>query len=327
MALLEVQDLQVWFESPSGRVNVVNDACFDVHRGETLALVGESGSGKTATANAILRLRPQTGKSMVEGRIAFDGVNLADLDEPAMRRVRGRRIAMIFQEPMTALNPVMTIGAQIVETIRLHQPVSRRQAWVRAVDLLGSMGVPTPRQRVKDYPHQLSGGMRQRAMIAMAVACEPDLLIADEPTTALDVTTQVQVLDLLRDLRERLGMALLLISHDLAVVAQIADRVMIMYAGRIVESSATQEVFKAPRHPYTDGLLAIASLDRLSPGARLPEIKGTAPSFANMPPGCSFAPRCPSAAARCVAESPAVTQVASGAKVACLYPIHSPVTA
>ncbi|MEA1674641.1 ABC transporter ATP-binding protein [Nitrospirillum sp. BR 11163] len=303
MALLEVRGLKTWFDTARGTVRAVDGVDFHVDRGETLALVGESGSGKSVTAYSLLRLLAPPGR-VVGGRALFDGVDLLTLDAARLRALRGGRIAMIFQEPMTALNPVMTVGAQVAEAVRLHSPVSRRQAWDRAVELLDRVRIPAAATRARSYPHELSGGMRQRVVIAMALACQPDLLIADEPTTALDVTTQAQILDLLRDLQRDMGMALILITHDLGVVAEVADRAAVFYAGRVVEQGPVAGLFDRPRHPYTRGLLASLRLENAVPGTRLPEIAGTVPSLLDLPPGCAFAPRCGQATDACRLATP-----------------------
>ncbi|MFT4268950.1 MAG: ABC transporter ATP-binding protein [Xenophilus sp.] len=322
MPLLDIQHLQTTFDTRAGPVRAVDGVSLRVERGETVALVGESGSGKSVTAYSVLRLLPRGQGRVTGGRILFDGQDLATLPEPAMRALRGNRISMIFQEPLSALNPVLSIGWQIAEAIRLHRSATRREAWARAVELLAQVGIPSPAQRVHDVPHQLSGGMRQRAVIAIALACEPDLLIADEPTTALDVTTQAQILDLLRTLQAERGMGLLLITHDLGVVAEVADRAAVMYAGRVVEQAPVRALFEAPAHPYTEGLLASLAIEHLRPGARLPEIAGTVPSLLDMPPGCAFAPRCGRAEAQCHAARPALSDEEDGArKVACHFPL------
>ncbi|MBP6895498.1 MAG: ABC transporter ATP-binding protein [Pseudacidovorax sp.] len=321
MALLDIQQLQTTFDTRSGPVRAVDGVSLRVERGETVALVGESGSGKSVTAYSVLRLLPRGQGRISGGRILFDGQDLATLPEAAMRALRGNRISMIFQEPLSALNPVRSIGWQIVEAIRLHRPVREREAWARAVALLAQVGIPSPERRVHDFAHQLSGGMRQRVVIAIALACEPDLLIADEPTTALDVTTQAQILALLRTLQAEHGMGLLLITHDLGVVAEVADRAAVMYAGRVVEQAPVDVLFEAPAHPYTAGLLASLAIEHLPPGSRLPEIGGTVPSPANMPPGCAFAPRCSRAVARCHAQAPVLQDAGHGVHVACHLPL------
>ncbi|HEY8516415.1 MAG TPA: ABC transporter ATP-binding protein [Candidatus Binatia bacterium] len=320
--LLEVRDLVVEFATPRGTVRAVDGVDLSIERGRTLGLVGESGSGKSVTSLAIMRLLDANAR-IRSGVIRFDGVDLLALDESAMREVRGGRIGMIFQEPMTSLNPVFTVGSQVAEVLRVQRRMSRKDAWRRAVELMQMVEIPDAERRARSYPHQLSGGMRQRVMIAMAIACEPALLIADEPTTALDVTIQAQILDLLRGLKERLGMSLLLITHDLGVVAAEADAVAIMYAGRIVERAPVRELFAAPAHPYT-GLL-LASLPRLEHRAeRLMAIPGRVPELLNLPSGCRFRDRCPRASARCAAEDPRLETIAPGRSVACFHPTLEP---
>ena len=329
MALLEIQDLQTWFDTRAGVVKAVDGVTLSVDRGETVALVGESGSGKSVTAYSILRLIPRTQGRIAGGRILFDGTDLVTLPEAGIRALRGNRISMIFQEPLSALNPVLSIGSQIAEAIRLHRPVDRQTAWSQAVQLLDRVGIPMARRRADDFPHQLSGGMRQRVVIAIALACEPELLIADEPTTALDVTTQAQILELLQELQAERGMGLLLITHDLGVVAEVADRAAVMYAGRVVEQGTVAQLFDAPAHPYTAGLLASMALGELVPGSRLPEIAGTVPSLLDMPAGCAFAPRCAQARAACTAARPSLETTGQGAahRVACFLPLEDPVVA
>ncbi len=281
MALLEVENLQTHFRTPDGVNRAVDGVSFQVGQGETLAIVGESGCGKSVTANSILRLIPEP-PGRIAGSIRFQGTDLLTLDEPAMRKIRGNDISMIFQEPMTSLNPVLTVGRQLGETLRLHQGLDKRAAEDRAVEMLNLVGIPEARRRVREYPHQFSGGMRQRVMIAMALACNPKLLIADEPTTALDVTIQAQILDLMRDLKHRVGAAIILITHDLGVVAEVAERVMVMYAGRKVEEAPVAKLFRTPRHPYTQGLLgAVPKLGSSVTGeeTRLAEIPGLVPSL------------------------------------------------
>jgi peptide/nickel transport system ATP-binding protein len=294
------------FDLPSGPAPAVTDVSFQVNAGETLCLVGESGSGKSVTALSILRLVQRPGR-IAGGRIAFKGRNLLELDERAMQKVRGAGIALVFQEPMTALNPVFTIGNQIEETLMVHGLARGRAARQRAEELLEAVSIPEPQRRLRDYPHQLSGGLRQRALIALALACNPPLVIADEPTTALDVTIQAQILDLLRDLQRRLGLGLLLITHDLGVVAEMADRVAVMYAGRIVEEAPVRDLFRDPRHPYTQGLLA--SIPGGAAGSRLQAIQGSVPQLGRLPPGCPFAPRCPRRFEPCDTAPPGVTLI------------------
>jgi oligopeptide/dipeptide ABC transporter ATP-binding protein len=305
-ALLRVEHLTTVFDAGGGALAAVADVSFHVDAGETLCLVGESGCGKSVTALSILRLVQPPGR-IAGGRVFFDGRDLLTLDEREMRRVRGGGIGLVFQEPMTALNPVFTIGDQIEETLAAHGIARGRAAKERAIALLDAVSIPDAARRVRDYPHQLSGGLRQRALIALALAGEPALLVADEPTTALDVTVQAQILDLLRSLQQRFGLGLLLITHDLGVVAEMADRVAVMYAGRIVEHGPSRELFHDPRHPYTKGLLA--STVRGTPGERLPAIAGTVPSIGHTPPGCAFHPRCPARFDPCDKAVPGVTTI------------------
>src|SRR5438445_5216265 len=293
--VLGVKGLQTYFFTSSWLFKAFDDVSFSVRRGETLAIVGESGCGKSVTALSVMRLVPNPPGKIVGGSIVLEGTDLLGLDDTEMREIRGNRISMIFQEPMTSLNPVMRIGDQITEAVRLHRPMTRKQAWTQAVEMLRLVRIPVPERRALEYPHQLSGGMRQRAMIAMALACRPALLIADEPTTALDVTIQAQILALVLDLQKELGMGLILITHDLGVVAQTAQRVIVMYAGKKVEEADVETLFADPRHPYTRGLMAsipaVPSL-RGKADARLAEIPGTVPSLTRLPKGCAFAPRC-----------------------------------
>jgi oligopeptide/dipeptide ABC transporter ATP-binding protein len=304
--LLSVSHLTTVFDRPGGPAPAVIDVSFHVNRGETLGLVGESGSGKSVTALSILRLIELPGR-ITAGEIRFDGRNLMELDERAMQKVRGAGIAMIFQEPMTALNPVFTIGNQIEETLQVHGIARGRAARARAIELLDAVSIPEAARRIRDYPHQLSGGLRQRALIALALACNPALVIADEPTTALDVTIQAQILELLRNLQQTFGLALLLITHDLGVVAEMADRVAVMYAGRIVEEGPARTLFKDPRHPYLRGLLA--SIPGGARGSKLRAIQGTVPPLGALPPGCSFAPRCPNRFEPCDKAVPGTTRI------------------
>lgn len=312
MALLAVENLRTYFETDAGLARAVDGVSFSVYNGEVLGIVGESGSGKSVTSLSIMRLVPQPpGRIMPGSRILFRGRDLLGLSEAEMRRVRGNDIAMIFQEPMTSLNPVYPVGDQIAEAIRHHRGVGKREARARAVELLRQVGIPDAERRAADYPHQLSGGMRQRVMIAMAISCEPDLLIADEPTTALDVTIQAQILDLLAELRERLGMAMILITHDLGVVAQVCDRVVVMYAGQVVEEASVDDLFREPRHPYTEGLLkAIPRLGK--PVERLAVIPGTVPSPTAWPVSCRFHPRCPYGWDLCVEAAPELFPAGGG---------------
>ena len=305
--VLDVKNLQTVFFTNSGLFKAVDDLSFSVRRGETLAIVGESGCGKSVTALSIMRLVPDPPGRIVGGSVALEGTDVLGLDEAEMRAIRGNRISMIFQEPMTSLNPVMRIGDQITEAVRLHREISAREAWKKAVEMLRLVRIPEPERRVHEYPHQLSGGMRQRAMIAMALACRPALLIADEPTTALDVTIQAQILALIVELQKELGTGLILITHDLGVVAQTAQRVIVMYAGKKVEEAGVEELFENPRHPYTRGLMAsmpaVLSFGQET-DARLNEIPGMVPSLTNLPPGCAFAPRCSLAIDKCRAQFP-----------------------
>jgi len=318
--VLDVKNLQTVFFTNSGLFRAVDDVSFSVCRGETLAIVGESGCGKSVSALSIMRLVPDPLGRIVGGSVTLEGTDLLKLDDAAMRGIRGNRISMIFQEPMTSLNPVMRIGDQIIEAVRLHQKVSSKEAWKQAVDMLRLVRIPEPERRAREYPHQLSGGMRQRAMIAMALACRPALLIADEPTTALDVTIQAQILALIVDLQQRLGTGLILITHDLGVVAQTAQRVIVMYAGKKVEEATVEALFETPQHPYTRGLMAsipaVPSPDR-SEDVRLIEIPGMVPSLTRLPPGCAFAPRCKLAVDRCRQEYPPLDEVKSNHWAAC----------
>ena len=322
MALLEVENLQTHFGTPDGVVRAVEGLSFRIEAGETLAVVGESGCGKSVTSLSILRL-VQEPPGRIAGRIGFLGRDLLTLPEAEMRKLRGNDISMIFQEPMTSLNPVLTIGRQIGETLRLHQGASARQAEARAVEMLTLVGISAPGRRIREYPHQLSGGMRQRVMIAMALACNPKLLIADEPTTALDVTIQAQILDLMRDLKTRLGSAIMLITHDLGVVAEMAQRVVVMYAGRKVEEAPVGALFADPQHPYTRGLLgAVPRLGSSLTGkgrTKLAEIPGLVPSLRQPIVGCPFAGRCPGVTELCRTVAPAVEEKAPGHLVACHY--------
>ncbi len=311
--LLRVRDLVTTFQTDEGLVRAVDGVSFEVPAGSSVGIVGESGCGKSVTALSILRLIPTPPGRIQSGLIELAGRDLLALPESAMRAVRGNEVSMVFQEPMTSLNPVYTVGAQIVEAIRLHQKRGRRDAWKRAVDLLQLVGIPSPDTNARVYPHQLSGGMRQRVMIAMAIACEPKLLLADEPTTALDVTIQAQILATLRDLRERLGMSLLLITHDLGVVAEHTDHVIVMYAARVVESAPVASIFARPRHPYTRGLLGSLPGSARAADAhgrrRLQAIEGLVPDLRHLPRGCRFADRCPMKIDACTTEEPALQAV------------------
>jgi peptide/nickel transport system ATP-binding protein len=322
--VIEVQDLQTYFYTRAGLVKAVDGVSFSLRRGEMLAIVGESGCGKSVTALSLMRLVADPPGRIVGGSVRLGDIDLIGLDEAAMRLVRGKEISMIFQEPMTSLNPVMTVGRQIAEAIMLHEVASRRAALARTVEMLQLVGIPDPRQRVREYPHQLSGGMRQRAMIAMALACNPKVLIADEPTSALDVTIQAQILDLISKLRAELGTAVILITHDLGVVAETAERVIVMYAGRKVEEAPVDDLFAHPMHPYTRGLInsipRLAAMRREKARAeRLQEIPGIVPALSNLPPGCSFAPRCAFASDTCRREYPAYEAKRAGHWAACWH--------
>jgi peptide/nickel transport system ATP-binding protein len=321
MALLEVENLQTHFRTPDGVNRAVDGISFHVNQGETLAVVGESGCGKSVTAMSILRLVPEP-PAKIAGAIRFQGKELLALSEREMRGIRGNDISMIFQEPMTSLNPVLTVGRQLSETLRLHEHLNRGAADARAVEMLTLVGIPEPRRRLSEYPHQLSGGMRQRVMIAIALACNPKLLIADEPTTALDVTIQAQILDLMKDLKRRVGAAIVLITHDLGIVAEVAERVMVMYAGRKLEEASVGALFRTPRHPYTQGLLgAVPKLgSSLTGGAsKLAEIPGLVPDLKQRIRGCIFASRCPHATELCRQVAPALERKAHGHLAACHY--------
>jgi oligopeptide/dipeptide ABC transporter ATP-binding protein len=318
--LLEVRDLAVSFRTEDGIVHAVDGVSFTVGEGEVVGIVGESGSGKSVTMMSVMRLITDP-NVMYAGEILYKGRNLMSLSKDAMREVRGEEIAMIFQDPMTSLNPVYTVGWQIEEQLNEHYDLRKGQARRRAIELLEQVGIPNPEQRVDDYPHQFSGGMRQRVMIALALSCNPDLLIADEPTTALDVTIQAQILELIKNLRRDFGSAVVLITHDLGVVADIADRILVMYAGRIVEEGDKEQIFYDPQHPYTWGLLgSIARLDRPK-AQRLTAIAGQPPSLINRPRGCNFRPRCPQAFDRCRVDDPALTEKVGGGHLdACHLP-------
>jgi peptide/nickel transport system ATP-binding protein len=314
--LLRVEDLRTHFFSEDGVTRAVDGVSFDVAEGETLGIVGESGCGKSVTALSVMRLLPKRMARTVGGRVLFDGTDLLSLSEPQMRKIRGDRIAMIFQEPMTSLNPVHTIGGQIAEAVRLHRGVDNRAARARALEVLDLVRIPDARRRLDDYPHQFSGGMRQRVMIAMALACDPRLLIADEPTTALDVTIQAQVLELVRDLKEATGAAVMLITHDLGVVAETCQRVVVMYAGRKVEEAPVETLFDQPAHPYTRGLLASTARGKAG-RSRLAEIPGMVPALNQPLPGCAFADRCAFAEARCREAAPPLEPLDPGHIAAC----------
>ncbi|MCC7080493.1 MAG: ABC transporter ATP-binding protein [Burkholderiales bacterium] len=322
---LEADSLRTYFYTRGGIVKAVDDVSFKLGRGETLGIVGESGCGKSITALTLMRLIPNPPGRIVGGSVRVDGRDLLQLDEEAMRAIRGNEISMIFQEPMTSLNPVITVGRQIGEALILHQGMSKKEALARSIEMLRLVRIPEPTQRVQEFPHQLSGGMRQRVMIAMALACNPKVLIADEPTTALDVTIQAQILELIVELQERLGTAVILITHDLGVIAETARRVIVMYAGRKVEEADCEALFETPLHPYTHGLLSsIPSLGILTGSEarrreRLTEIPGIVPALNALPPGCAFAPRCPHADAQCHTQRPSYEEKRSDHWVACWH--------
>jgi peptide/nickel transport system ATP-binding protein len=321
MPLLEVENLQTHFRTPDGVNRAVDGVSFHVEEGETLAVVGESGCGKSVTANSILRLVPEP-PGKIAGSIRFRGTDLLKLSEREMRKIRGNDISMIFQEPMTSLNPVLTVGRQLGETLRLHERLGRREADERAVEMLRLVGIPEAKRRLNEYPHQMSGGMRQRVMIAIALSCRPKLLLADEPTTALDVTIQAQILDLMKDLKTKIGAAIVLITHDLGIVAEVAERVMVMYAGRKVEEAAVGPLYRNPRHPYTQGLFgAVPKLGSSLSGTqtRLAEIPGVVPSLKQRIVGCVFAGRCAQATDLCRQVAPALELKAPGHVAACHY--------
>jgi peptide/nickel transport system ATP-binding protein len=318
--LLEVRDLKTYFKTDDGWLHAVDGVDVSVDRGETVCVVGESGCGKTVMAMTVLKLVPMPPGRIVGGQVLWQGRDLVPATAEEMRRIRAKEIAIVFQEPMTSLNPVYTVGEQIAESLRLHEGLSRKAANDRAIEMLRLVHIPMAERRVDDYPHQFSGGMRQRVMIAIALACNPKLLIADEPTTALDVTIQAQILDLLAELKERLGMAVLLITHAMGVVAETAQRVVVMYAGKVVEEAPVGELFEHPRHPYTQGL--IRSIPRIDTAAahkvRLAAIPGTVPKLIDPAEGCRFAPRCPFALAKCVEATPPLREITPGHKVACV---------
>ncbi len=318
--LLEVTGLTTRFRTERGAVMAVDDVSFDVDAGETLAIVGESGSGKSVTALSLMRLIPNPPGEIVAGKVMFEGRDLLKLSTDEMQAVRGDRIAMIFQEPMTSLNPSLTVGLQVGEPLQLHRGISWKSAMEKAGDLLARVRIPDAKARVEAYPHQFSGGMRQRAMIAMALACQPKLIIADEPTTALDVTVQSQILSLLKELTRETGAAMILITHDLGVVARYADRVSVMYAGRVVETGTARDIYKRPQHPYTRGLMAcVPRLDGVL-GGRLIPIEGQPPDLSRLPPGCAFAPRCVDMVEKCLQSRPALEDVGAGHRKACFVP-------
>ena len=315
MALLEVKDLHTSFFTPAGEVKAVNGVSFNLERGKVLGIVGESGSGKSVTAYSIMQILEKTGK-IVSGSVKFDGQELVGIGEEGMKKIRGNKISIIFQDPMTSLNPTYTIGHQLMEAILLHTPRNKQQAYDRAVEMLRLVNVNEPEKRMKQYPFEFSGGMRQRVMIAMALACEPDILIADEPTTALDVTIQAQILELMQQLQKELGMAIIMITHDLGVVAQMCDEVIVMYAGSICEQGSADEIFYNPKHEYTKGLMrSIPTVD--SDGSRLHPITGTPIDLLNMPKGCPFAPRCDAAMKICMRERCQRMQINEWHQAAC----------
>ncbi len=317
--LLEIRGLITDFATDGGIVRAVDGIDLTIDRGETLGIVGESGCGKTVTALSALKLIAMPPGRIAGGQILWRGRDLVPLGQAAMRRIRGKEIGIVFQEPMTSLNPVHSVGAQIAEAVREHEGLGRRGAFDRAVEMLALVHIPNPQRRAKDYPHQFSGGMRQRVMIAMALSCNPQLLIADEPTTALDVTIQAQILDLLGEMKSRFGTAIMLITHAMGVVAETAQRVVVMYAGKVVEEATVEELFARPRHPYTQGLIrSIPRVDKAGIKTRLEAIPGTVPSLADLPPGCRFAPRCRFAMPVCTQATPPLREVAPGHKVACV---------
>ena len=313
--ILQVKNLKTYFYSEGREIKAVDGVDFTLNKGETLGIVGESGSGKSITSLSLMRLIPTPPGKIVDGEIIFKGQNLLKKSEEAMREIRGNEISMIFQEPMTSLNPVFPIGEQIAEAIRIHQGLPRREAWDKAVDMLRLVGIPSPEKRAKQEPHELSGGMRQRVMIAMALSCNPELLIADEPTTALDVTIQAQILDLLKKLQNELGTAIIMITHDLGVVAETCDKVAVMYSGKVVEYTDADTLFENPGHPYTEALMN--SIPRADSDEELAAIRGTVPSPHELPVGCSFAPRCDYATDLCFEKEPELEAVGSESKIRC----------
>ncbi len=316
--LIDVSDLRTYFYTEEGVVKAVDGVDFEIYPGETLGIVGESGCGKSVTSLSIMRLIESPPGKIVSGEILYDGKDLTKQTQKEMRKIRGNEISMIFQEPMTSLNPVYTVGDQISEAILIHKDVNKKQAREQSIDMLRKVGIPLPEQRVDEYPHQLSGGMRQRVMIAMALSCDPNLLIADEPTTALDVTIQAQILELMNDLKARFGMAIMMITHDLGVIAEISDRVAVMYAGKIVEYTDVETLFADPKHPYTWGLMS--SIPRLEKNVdRLEAIPGIVPNPLDFPEGCKYHTRCPLADDKCRSEEPGIEEVEEGHKVACWY--------
>ncbi len=320
MALLDIRGLKTHFKTDDGWLHAVDGVDISIDAGQTVCVVGESGCGKSVTAKTVMKLIDMPPGKIVAGQVLWQGRDLVPLDAAAMQKIRAKEIAIVFQEPMTSLNPVYTVGEQIAESVRLHEGLSKAEALNRAVEMLKLVNIPTPERRVKDYPHQFSGGMRQRVMIAIALACNPKLLIADEPTTALDVTIQAQILDLMQELKDRLGMAVMLITHAMGVVAEVAQKVVVMYAGKVVEEAPVAALFAHPRHPYTRGL--IRSIPRIDLAAehkqRLEAIPGTVPKLIDPPEGCRFAARCKHAVAECRAATPALREITPGHKVACI---------
>lgn len=317
-SLLEIKNLKTYFFTRKGMVKAVDGLDLRIQEGETVGLVGESGCGKTVTALSIMRLIPEPMGRIVEGSILFDGLDLAQATEAQMQKIRGNRISMVFQEPMTSLNPVLKVGFQIAEAIELHQKVSSKEAWERAIEMLRMVGIPSPESRVNDYPHQMSGGMRQRAMIAMALSCHPKLMIADEPTTALDVTIQAQILDLIQRIKERVGSSILLITHNLGVVAEVTQQVGVMYAGHIVEYGDVLSLFKRPMHPYTIGLFqSIPQKKRSTKREKLQVIPGSVPDLLELPRGCKFQDRCSRVFKKCKEDLPALVEIEPGHQVRC----------
>ncbi|TDL77846.1 ABC transporter ATP-binding protein [Peribacillus frigoritolerans] len=314
--VLKVNNLKTYFSSKKGVTKAVDGIDFVLHEGETLGIVGESGCGKSMTSLSILRLIPSPPGKIVDGTINFKGKDILQMSEKELRQMRGNQISMIFQEPMTSLNPVIRVGEQIAEAIRVHQRLSKKDSWKKAVEMLNLVGIPSPDKRAKQEPFQLSGGMRQRVMIAMALVCNPEILIADEPTTALDVTIQAQILELMKDLQKKLNMGIIFITHDLGVVAELCDKVAVMYAGQIVEYSTTEQLFSNPKHPYTTGLMS--SLPKLyEDQEELQTMKGNVPSPYDMPKGCRFSPRCPLATAQCHDEEPSLATLEDGSQIRC----------
>jgi len=312
--ILEVKDLELWFQNDYDKVKILNGIDFYVKKGETLGIVGESGCGKSMTSLSVMRLI-DTPPGIVKGSIKLHGVELPKLTQKQMQSIRGNKMSMIFQEPMTSLNPLFTIGDQLMESFRLHQGLNKKQAWVKSVEMMKMVRIPEPEQRMKELPYQLSGGMRQRVMIAMALACRPELLIADEPTTALDVTIQAQVLDLMRELQKDLGTAIMFITHDLGVVSEMCDRVMVLYCGEVMEEADVETIFSDPKHPYTEGLLS--TLPKFGEYGELPTIPGNVPPSGKFPTGCVFEPRCPYATEKCRQCKPNLVDIGNGHKVRC----------